>query len=511
MKKKQKRFIDKKASYKSKQRQLWLSILWFLATILATGLAGIFLFQKNITYGLVLLLIVYGLDPARAEFIRALLIAGGAALIGTTLLRRKGAALVGGLIVLWVGFLQTFIQIQLQPVIDPGGIVEPLNSMMLVRNVLLIWSLGVTSAFIGTAIGATTGEVLVEPFYLFVAQVWRHWFHPYLFPEDTLPQITTKHIRLPAPHRKSLGRWLAAAGLLAALILSANARDLFIIAPDTGIHTPPVFYDQYGNAINGTLVSDSLISTALNHELRPFLVYLPPSYNTPAGKNKRYPVLYLLHGSPGKAVDWITGGKASESADELIAMHKIPELIMVFPDGNGELEGSSEWGNSYNQRQQMETFVVSELVKYVDRHYRTIADTLHRGIGGLSMGGFGATNIAIHHPDIFGNLISLGGYYNAEGSIWGTNTIYRQINSPISTILYSRQAWKLQMYLGAATLDEPYYTDTLQFVKVIQQFHIYYQLDIEKGYHTWRVWQEQMYNALAWLTWHPHKIPRMPR
>ena len=88
-------------------------------------------------------------------------------------------------------------------------------------------------------------------------------------------------------------------------------------------------------------------------------------------------------------------------------------------------------GNSFDHRQWIETYVAVDLVAYVDHRYRTLADVAHRAIGGLSMGGFGAMNIAVHHPDVFGTVISLGGYYRAEGSIWGKNAAYRRANSPI--------------------------------------------------------------------------------
>ena len=200
-------------------------------------------------------------------------------------------------------------------------------------------------------------------------------------------------------------------------------------------------------------------------------------------------------------------GESFESADTLIALKYIPELIMVFPDGNGRPGATSEWGNSYDQHQLMENFVANDLVKYIDQHYRTIPDTQHRGIGGLSMGGFGAMNIAIHHPDVFGNVMSFGGYYKAEGSIWGSNTYYQQLNSPLSTIVKMPQAWQLQIFLGAATKDQPYYRDTLQFRQVLDQLHIHYHFDLQVGQHSWRVWQKQMYNALAnELPWNGNAI-----
>ncbi|HKV56705.1 MAG TPA: alpha/beta hydrolase-fold protein, partial [Ktedonobacteraceae bacterium] len=152
-------------------------------------------------------------------------------------------------------------------------------------------------------------------------------------------------------------------------------------------------------------------------------------------------------------------------------------------------------------KQLIETFVAVDLVHYIDQKYRTIPASGDRAIGGNSMGGFGAINIALHHPDVFGSVISLGGYYRAEGNIWGNNAAYMRANSPADIISTDKAAWKLRMFIGAATKDQPYYTDALNFVKEIGQFHIQYHLDIQKGYHSWKTWQIQMYNALLWLKW----------
>jgi S-formylglutathione hydrolase FrmB len=251
----------------------------------------------------------------------------------------------------------------------------------------------------------------------------------------------------------------------------------------------------------GTLVENSVVSRALGGQRKPFLVYLPPSYNTPQGRLRRYPTLYLLHGSPGTDSDWVTGGKIVEAANTLIALNKIGELIIILPDGNGRSGQTSEWGNSADGRQKMETYLANDLVQYVDATYRTLPQSDERGIGGLSMGGFGAMNIAVHHPTIFGFVIALGGYYRAEGSIWGKSPAYVRANSPLDVLPTARQAWKLHFYLGAATMDKPYYSDTLQFAKELQRLHLPYTLDIQHGYHEWKVWQTQIYNALPWLHW----------
>ena len=92
------------------------------------------------------------------------------------------------------------------------------------------------------------------------------------------------------------------------------------------------------------------------------------------------------------------GGKAGQSEDTLSSLGKAPELILVMPDGNGRGGTTSEWGNSGDGKQLLENALVDDLVPYVDHKYRTLADAAHRGIGGLSMGGFGAAKLAFTIP-----------------------------------------------------------------------------------------------------------------
>jgi S-formylglutathione hydrolase FrmB len=172
---------------------------------------------------------------------------------------------------------------------------------------------------------------------------------------------------------------------------------------------------------------------------------------------------------------------------------------MIFPDGNGRKGETSEWGNSSDHKQLMENFLALDLVHYIDQKYRTIPEASSRTIGGLSMGGFGAMNLAVHHPDIFGSVIALGGYYKAEGSIWGHNTAYLQANSPTYVLPAKPQDWKLRIFLGAAIKDQPYYKDTQQFIEVLKELHLPYTFDLENGYHAWSIWETQLYHALVWL------------
>ncbi len=135
-------------------------------------------------------------------------------------------------------------------------------------------------------------------------------------------------------------------------------------------------------------------------------IYLPPSYDG----QKRFPVLYLLHGMGGDEDAWLTLGRTAQILDNLIASGAAEEMIVVMPNGNVDMQaGPAE--SVWNLRQPtmelehtMEgTFEkhFPDLLSFVDSHYCTLADKEHRAIAGLSMGGYHSRNIAAEHPELF--------------------------------------------------------------------------------------------------------------
>jgi enterochelin esterase-like enzyme len=482
------------------------SILLFLLSLSIALVSGLVLFHPTVLANVSSAIINVGLDPLRAQLIAALLLTLATAFLGAMFGRRKLGAILGAWIVFSIGYLNGFIQLEMQPMFDPGGLLEPLDMGALIRTSITMTSLALLSAFCGAAIGVALSKVLFDPLYRLVQSLWQRYKHI----EDETQQLYAQTSQ--ATTFTTIGGWFVAIAMIGLIVFASSATELFTYSPDIGLHMVPHIAKsastQTGTStaietipLFGTVVTDSLVSHSLGGQRRTIEVYLPPTYYTHLGQNKRYPVLYLLHGSPGQAHDWFTGGKANQSADTLIALGKIPELIMVLPDGNGQPGATPEWANSYDQHQLIESYVVNDVVQYIDSKYRTIPDASHRAIGGQSMGGFGATNIAVHHPDIFGSVISLGGYYYAEGGIWGNNAAYMQQNSPATVLPTKKQAWKLQFFLGAGSQDQPYYTDTQQFAQELDGLHILYHLDIQKGYHSWTTWQKQMYRALVWLHW----------
>ena len=152
-------------------------------------------------------------------------------------------------------------------------------------------------------------------------------------------------------------------------------------------------------------------SPALGLERR-MTVYTPVGYET---SGKRYPVLYLLHGMGGDEEAWISLGRTAQILDNLIAQGKAKPMIVVMPNGNASQEaapGESSRGMVPPTMQLPKTMEGSyeqafpEIVKFIDKNYRTIKSKSGRAIAGLSMGGFHSLHISKQYPDMF-NYIGL--------------------------------------------------------------------------------------------------------
>ncbi len=471
-----------------------------MLSLLITLLSGVILLGATVDSGLTAFIVSTSLDQQRAQLIAALLLTAGTALVGGTLGRRKLGTCLGAALVFWFGYLVTFIQLQLQPVHDPGGNLEQLNVGAFIHTLSVMGALALLSAFIGAAVGVALSEVILDP----LLQLGQFVQQRYIFRRGT--GVTTYQsaseapVSRPASTQNIIFHWLGAGVLIVLFVLAGSSSSLFIYSPDTGLHTTAQGQNGQNMPKQGTVLYQSMVSQVLGGQTKSFAVYLPPSYNTPQGQNRHYPTLYLLHGSPGGYKDMFAAAKADSSADSLILAKKTPELIMILPDGNAQ-EQPSEWGNSYDHSQLLENYIADELVKYVDQKFRTLAQPADRAIGGISMGGFGSMNIAVHHPDVFGTVIALGGYYQADGSVWGNNANYIQQNSPIDVLPNNQQAQKLHIFLGAAKQDVPYYSDTMNFAHTLDSLSIPYHLDVQNGGHSWDVWQVQTYNALLWIKW----------
>ena len=165
--------------------------------------------------------------------------------------------------------------------------------------------------------------------------------------------------------------------------------------PQTAQHTPerqalPASSEYV--AIDAASLKNNIINEPLEKEI---WVYLPQDYE--AG-DKRYPVLYFLPGYSENLSSY--SDKLAELMTALISGGDCSEIIVVGVPGKNKFGGSFYVNSPITGN--WEDFVTIDVIDYIDENYRTIAKAESRGLVGFSMGGFGAWNLAMLHPEIFG-------------------------------------------------------------------------------------------------------------
>ncbi|WP_037604611.1 alpha/beta hydrolase [Streptacidiphilus rugosus] len=217
----------------------------------------------------------------------------------------------------------------------------------------------------------------------------------------------------------------------AALAVAATAAATLISAP--AAHADPAGPPALANGFGLTQVADPSLQSqgvpaatptdftitvttpqvaadpgTVGHHIR---IVLPADYYS--NPTARYPVLYLLHGSPGDPCDYFSGANFP-----LFDAEKSSEgMITVIPDG-----GARGWYSNWRDQgtaagaQNWENFEINQVIPFVDANLRTLADKKHRAIAGISMGGFGAMHLAQLHPDLFGQVASMSGDVDLSGN-----------------------------------------------------------------------------------------------
>ena len=175
---------------------------------------------------------------------------------------------------------------------------------------------------------------------------------------------------------------------------------------------PVILHAQQG------LVKESLKikSTTLGKDVE-YSIYLPADYDK---SNRRYPVLYLLHGYSDDETGWTQFGEVQGIGDRCIQSGDATPMIIAMPDG-----GVTWYLNSYDGKIKYEDFFVNEFIPFIDATYRTRTTKQYRAIAGLSMGGYGTLLMATKHPDLFAAAAPLSSgvftddeIVNAEQRTW---------------------------------------------------------------------------------------------
>ena len=303
-------------------------------------------------------------------------------------------------------------------------------------------------------------------------------------------------------------------------------------------------------APRGSVHTDTLFAYALGTR-KALTVYLPPSYGH---SGTRYPVLVYLHGLGGNERNWTVAGHLQDTMDSLVAAGA-PEAILVMPDGDdgwyttaAALPDAAACAADSTRREpaasycvpwpHYDDYVAFDVLQHVDRHYRTLADGRHRGIAGLSMGGYGAITLALRFPEHFraaashsgvlaprllpaaapgtfaGTAVRLPEFRAAARSLWpsqriafGTDSIAWWARDPatLAARLAARAAAgqatvpALRMDCG---VDDPWIAHNRSFRDALRQLGVTHEYVEAPGAHTWSYWRAHAVESLRFLLSH---------
>jgi enterochelin esterase-like enzyme len=243
--------------------------------------------------------------------------------------------------------------------------------------------------------------------------------------------------------------------------------------------------------VAGTQQQFQLTSPALGGRSQQVVVYLPPGY---ASSGKRYPVVYLLHGFPGRPLAFLETVRMGVVVDSLVALNRAPGAILVMPTGSTGTFTDKEWANGIGAHEAWATFVARDVVRAVDARYRTIPTAAGRAIAGLSEGGYGAINIALHHPHEFSVVESWSGYQRPDKlrSIFGPKLQLLAANDP-QTMLprvaaqLRKQHTYFWFYSGS---NDPLRRQNRAFAAELARFRLPHTYFESFGGHNWALWRD---------------------
>ena len=222
-----------------------------------------------------------------------------------------------------------------------------------------------------------------------------------------------------------------------------------------------------------------------------FYIYTPPGYDTDT--DKKYPVMYLLHGGGEDERGWATQGNTDLIMDNLIAAQEAKPMLIVMMDGNTG-GGGGVAGFNIGALNQFEGELKNTIIPFVEKNYRTINDGAHRALAGLSMGGLQTLHAGVRNTEMFNYL----GVFSSGW--WSNNT---ELSAPQYEFMKTNKDKinsNLKSFWIAMGGKEDIAHDNCQIMmEKFKEMGIKYDYYTSPGGHTWPVWREDLYKFAPML------------
>lgn len=241
---------------------------------------------------------------------------------------------------------------------------------------------------------------------------------------------------------------------------------------------------------DSAVVAINIGAPKLRVPVRDAYVYLPPGYGDPANARRRYPVVYLIHGFPGRPADWMVAGGLPEVLNTLIADRQVGPMIVVAPNADGGYLHDSECLNQVHGPQ-VATYLTATVVHYIDTHFRTIATRDGRAMGGASSGGYCALNLGLLHQKEFSTIIAFEPYgdpgRSVIGPLLGGSQRLFQANSPLSYLPSMHFAHRPAVFLDVGGAGSGEVGRAQSLVTLLEHRGVPIGFRVEPGQaHTWK-------------------------
>ncbi|MDX2188323.1 MAG: alpha/beta hydrolase-fold protein [Bacteroidota bacterium] len=264
-------------------------------------------------------------------------------------------------------------------------------------------------------------------------------------------------------------------------------------------------------AQNGKVLEGKVIKSAILGKDVKYSIYLPADYDV---SQRKYPVIYLLHGYSDDETAWVQFGSANTAADQLIKNGEINPVIIVMPYGRldwyvNDYAGKTKWMDMFTK----------EMIPQIDANYRTKANRDYRAISGLSMGGYGSLINCLYNPNLFSSCAAL------SSGVWTEKEIVEDKEDNYDN------PWWPKGSIGKARLTENYYKysvieqmskmplDSIKKVRwyidcgdkdflaignaqlhiVMRERNINHEYRVRAGWHNWDYWRTGIYDALKFI------------
>lgn len=245
---------------------------------------------------------------------------------------------------------------------------------------------------------------------------------------------------------------------------------------------PPAGYDSYrSNIAHGRITTATYHSTTVGVD-RQTLVYTPPGYS----EDKKYNVLYLLHGIGGDEREWYNNGSPHIILDNLYADQKLEPMIVVLPNGRA-MVNDDPVGDIFapDKVKAFETFefdLLNDLIPFIDSNYPVLTGRENRAVAGLSMGGGQALNFGLAHLDTFAWV----GAFSAAPNTKAPTELVPNPSATANSIL--------KLWISCGTNDGLLFISqrTHDYLEQHNMPHIYNLVD--GAAHEWKVWKYGLYH-----------------